>query len=108
MCQLQLLCACLPAAAVERGCERVCACVQVVEDAELLERVGQTSVSSMFRFGQPPGGERSPDVESLLDDDFMMDMSDTLFSTLTQSSFPFPTHRELCESRPSHAIRCIV
>ena len=62
-------------------------------DAELLERVGH---SAMFRFGMTPPNRS--DVDSPLIDEDFMDMSDTLFSALTQNAFPFPTHRELSKA----------
>ena len=67
----------------------------------MLERIGKdggggkstkSDMSGLPLFGGGGGVE-----QWMTDDDFMMDLSDTLFTSLNQMPFAFPNPKEICK-----------
>lgn len=64
-----------------------------MDNSALLERV---------RMIRPAQISSMPITDFLMEDDFSMDFTDTLFTTLNQQNFQFPNPKEMCKLFNSH------
>ncbi len=62
-----------------------------LDNTLLLEKVAQARPSPS------QGSTLFSIADQLIEDDFSMDLDDTLFTTLNQQGFAFPNPREMCE-----------